>query len=171
MLQASLMSQFFAFIGEIMFGSKKPAPPETTVTPEQAAAAPEAAPEAPPAAESEEAAPAGREAELEAELAKVKDQLLRTLAEALVGADMFLGLSVAGACKQDMIRQMRPNPIIFPMANPTPEIMPEEILAVRPDASSAQAAAIIPTRSTTSWDFLSSFAGRWMCMRPPSTRK
>ncbi|MCA0454362.1 MAG: NADP-dependent malic enzyme [Chloroflexi bacterium] len=58
----------------------------------------------------------------------------RTLAEALVGADMFLGLSVAGACKPVMIREMNPNPIIFPMANPTPEIMPEEILAVRPDA-------------------------------------
>ena len=58
----------------------------------------------------------------------------RTLAEALDGADMFLGLSIAGVCKQDMVKHMAASPIIFPMANPTPEIMPEEVLAVRPDA-------------------------------------
>ncbi len=58
----------------------------------------------------------------------------RTLAEALNGADMFLGLSIAGICTQEMIRHMAADPIIFPMANPTPEIMPEEILAIRPDA-------------------------------------
>ncbi|MEO8613294.1 MAG: NADP-dependent malic enzyme, partial [Chloroflexota bacterium] len=58
----------------------------------------------------------------------------RTLAEALDGADMFLGLSIAGICKPDMVKQMAENPIIFPMANPTPEIMPEEVLAVRSDA-------------------------------------
>lgn len=58
----------------------------------------------------------------------------RTLAEALEGADVMLGLSVAGSVTQDMVRRMASNPIIFALANPTPEIMPEEVLAVRSDA-------------------------------------
>jgi malate dehydrogenase (oxaloacetate-decarboxylating)(NADP+) len=58
----------------------------------------------------------------------------RTLTEAMVGADVFLGLSVKGAVTQDMIKSMAPNPIIFAMANPDPEITPEEVLAVRSDA-------------------------------------
>ncbi len=59
---------------------------------------------------------------------------LRTLEEALVGADCFMGLSVAGAMTQDMVRSMAKNPIIFAMANPDPEILPEDIMAVRQDA-------------------------------------
>jgi malate dehydrogenase (oxaloacetate-decarboxylating)(NADP+) len=58
----------------------------------------------------------------------------RTLADALKGADVFLGLSVAGAMTQDMVRSMGPNPIIFAMANPDPEITPPDAKAVRPDA-------------------------------------
>ncbi|MDX2136590.1 MAG: NADP-dependent malic enzyme [Chloroflexota bacterium] len=58
----------------------------------------------------------------------------RTLEEALVGADVMLGLSVAGSVTQAMVERMAPNPIVFALANPTPEIMPEEVLAVRPDA-------------------------------------
>jgi malate dehydrogenase (oxaloacetate-decarboxylating)(NADP+) len=58
----------------------------------------------------------------------------RTLQEAMEGADVLLGLSVAGSVTQDMVKGMAPNPIIFALANPTPEIMPEEVLAVRPDA-------------------------------------
>src|SRR5688572_12057471 len=58
----------------------------------------------------------------------------RTLAEALVGADVFVGLSAAGALKQDMVVPMAPDPIIFALANPTPEILPEEVAAVRSDA-------------------------------------
>jgi len=58
----------------------------------------------------------------------------RTLAEALVGADVFVGLSAAGALKQHMVVPMAPDPIIFALANPTPEILPEEVSAVRPDA-------------------------------------
>ncbi len=49
-----------------------------------------------------------------------------TLADALVGADVFIGVSVGGAVTKDMVRSMNQNPIIFAMANPTPEIMPEE---------------------------------------------
>ena len=57
----------------------------------------------------------------------------RTLADAVVGADVFYGLSVAGVLKPEMVKTMAKDPIIFAMANPTPEIMPEEALAIRPD--------------------------------------
>jgi malate dehydrogenase (oxaloacetate-decarboxylating)(NADP+) len=58
----------------------------------------------------------------------------RTLEEALVGADIFLGLSAAGALKPEMVMQMAPKPIIFAMANPDPEISPPDAKAARPDA-------------------------------------
>ena len=58
----------------------------------------------------------------------------RTLGEAIKGADVFLGLSVAGAVSQDMVKAMAEKPIIFAMANPDPEIAPPEVLEVRPDA-------------------------------------
>jgi len=58
----------------------------------------------------------------------------RTLAEALEGADVFYGLSVKGAVTQDMVKAMADKPIIFAMANPDPEITPEDARAVRPDA-------------------------------------
>ncbi|MCR9266013.1 MAG: NADP-dependent malic enzyme, partial [Alphaproteobacteria bacterium] len=58
----------------------------------------------------------------------------RTLAEAVDGADCFLGLSVAGALNQDMVKTMAKDPIIFAMANPDPEISPEDARAVREDA-------------------------------------
>ena len=58
----------------------------------------------------------------------------RTLKEALAGADVFLGLSAAGALKPDMMMDMAPSPIIFAMANPDPEITPPEAKAARPDA-------------------------------------
>ena len=62
-----------------------------------------------------------------------QDTELRTLAEALVGADVFAGLSVKGAINGDMIRSMAPDPIVFAMANPDPEITYEEAKASRPD--------------------------------------
>ena len=58
----------------------------------------------------------------------------RTLAEALEGADAFFGLSVKGALTQDMVRSMAARPIIFAMANPDPEITPEEARAASPQA-------------------------------------
>jgi malate dehydrogenase (oxaloacetate-decarboxylating)(NADP+) len=58
----------------------------------------------------------------------------RTLAEALKGADIFFGLSAKGAMTGEMVAQMAPKPIIFAMANPDPEITPEEVAAVRDDA-------------------------------------
>jgi malate dehydrogenase (oxaloacetate-decarboxylating)(NADP+) len=58
----------------------------------------------------------------------------RTLAEALVGCDVFLGLSAKGAVTEEMVKTMAKAPIIFAMANPDPEITPEEVKAVRADA-------------------------------------
>ncbi len=58
----------------------------------------------------------------------------RTLAEAMVGADVFLGLSAKGVLTKDMVATMAPNPIIFAMANPDPEITPEDVASVRTDA-------------------------------------
>jgi malate dehydrogenase (oxaloacetate-decarboxylating)(NADP+) len=58
----------------------------------------------------------------------------RTLAEAMLGADVFYGLSAKGAVTKEMVASMSPNPIIFAMANPDPEITPEEIRSVRDDA-------------------------------------
>jgi malate dehydrogenase (oxaloacetate-decarboxylating)(NADP+) len=58
----------------------------------------------------------------------------RDVAEALVGADVFVGLSVAGAITGEMVAKMAPNPIIFALANPVPEIQPHEVRAVRGDA-------------------------------------
>jgi malate dehydrogenase (oxaloacetate-decarboxylating)(NADP+) len=59
---------------------------------------------------------------------------LRTLEEAMDGADVFLGVSAKGAVTPKMVESMAPNPVIFAMANPDPEITPEEAHAVREDA-------------------------------------
>ncbi|MBS0572001.1 MAG: NADP-dependent malic enzyme [Proteobacteria bacterium] len=58
----------------------------------------------------------------------------RTLDEAMAGADVFLGVSAKGAVTAEMVASMADNPVIFAMANPDPEITPEEAHAVRPDA-------------------------------------
>ena len=58
----------------------------------------------------------------------------RTLAEVIAGADVFLGLSAGGVLKQDMVKSMAAKPVIFALANPNPEITPEDVRAVRDDA-------------------------------------
>jgi malate dehydrogenase (oxaloacetate-decarboxylating)(NADP+) len=63
-----------------------------------------------------------------------QDTPQRTLGEVIAGADVFLGLSAGGVLKPEMVQKMNPKPIIFALANPTPEILPEEIKAVRDDA-------------------------------------
>ena len=63
-----------------------------------------------------------------------QDTPARTLAEVIDGADVFLGLSAAGVLKPEMVSRMAKRPLIFALANPTPEIMPEEVRAVRDDA-------------------------------------
>ncbi|HEY9539033.1 MAG TPA: NADP-dependent malic enzyme [Kiloniellaceae bacterium] len=62
------------------------------------------------------------------------DTELRTLEDAMAGADVCMGLSAKGAFTRDMIRAMAPHPIIFAMANPDPEITPEEVAEIRDDA-------------------------------------
>ena len=62
------------------------------------------------------------------------DTSARTLEEALNGADVFIGLSVQGAVTKAMVKRMAPKPLIFAMANPDPEITPEEVRQVRDDA-------------------------------------
>ncbi len=58
----------------------------------------------------------------------------RTLGEIIEGADVFLGLSAGGVLKPEMVKKMAARPLIFALANPTPEILPEEVKAVRSDA-------------------------------------
>ena len=58
----------------------------------------------------------------------------RTLRDIIAGADVFLGLSAGGVLKADMVKSMAANPLIFALANPTPEILPDEVKAVRDDA-------------------------------------
>ena len=70
----------------------------------------------------------------------------RTLADALEGADCFFGLSAKGAVTADMVRSMAPKPIIFAMANPDPEITPEEVAAVRDDAIMATGRSDYPNQ-------------------------
>jgi malate dehydrogenase (oxaloacetate-decarboxylating)(NADP+) len=74
------------------------------------------------------------------------DTPARTLAEALDGADVFFGLSVAGALTPQMVRTMAPDPVIFAMANPDPEITPEEVAKVRPDAIMATGRSDYPNQ-------------------------
>lgn len=70
----------------------------------------------------------------------------RTLAEAMEGADVALGLSAAGAITKEMVASMAKNPIIFAMANPTPEISPEEVAEVRDDAIMATGRSDYPNQ-------------------------
>ena len=76
----------------------------------------------------------GREANMEATKARyARETAERTLGDAMVGADIFLGLSAAGVLKQEMVASMAEKPMVFALANPTPEIMPELAREVRPD--------------------------------------
>jgi malate dehydrogenase (oxaloacetate-decarboxylating)(NADP+) len=71
---------------------------------------------------------------------------MRTPADAFVGADVFVGLSAANSVTADMVRAMAPDPIVFALANPTPEIMPDEVRAVRPDAVIATGRSDFPNQ-------------------------
>jgi malate dehydrogenase (oxaloacetate-decarboxylating)(NADP+) len=77
----------------------------------------------------------GRPGELDPYKAKFANKTkARTIAEALVGADVFVGLSVAGAITGEMVAKMAKKPIVFALANPEPEILPDQVRAVRSDA-------------------------------------
>ena len=70
----------------------------------------------------------------------------RSLGEVIEGADIFLGLSAGKVLKPEMVKRMGPRPLIMALANPTPEILPEEALAVRPDAILATGRADYPNQ-------------------------
>ncbi len=74
------------------------------------------------------------------------DTKARTLADALQGADVFVGLSVAGIVTGDMLQGMTKRPVIFALANPTPEIMPDEAKQARPDAIVATGRSDFPNQ-------------------------
>lgn len=71
---------------------------------------------------------------------------LKTLADAIKDADVFIGLSSKGAVSKDMVKSMAKDPIIFAMANPDPEIMPEDVAAVRSDAIMATGRSDYPNQ-------------------------
>lgn len=83
----------------------------------------------------------------------------RTLAEVMGGADVFLGLSAGGVLKPEMVMQMAPKPLIFALANPTPEILPEEAMAVRPDAILATGRSDYPNQVNNALCFPYIFRG------------
>jgi malate dehydrogenase (oxaloacetate-decarboxylating)(NADP+) len=83
----------------------------------------------------------------------------RTLKEAMTGADVFIGLSVAGAVTQDLITVMADRPIIFAMANPVPEIMPDLVKEVRPDAIVATGRSDFPNQVNNVMGFPYIFRG------------
>ena len=87
----------------------------------------------------------------------------RKLAEVIGDADVFLGLSAGGVLKPEMVAQMAPRPIIFALANPTPEIMPDEAKAVRPDAILATGRSDFPNQVNNVLCFPYIFRGALDC--------
>ncbi|NDC07946.1 MAG: NADP-dependent malic enzyme [Oxalobacteraceae bacterium] len=94
----------------------------------------------------------------------------RTLAEVIPGADIFLGLSAGGVLKQDMVRQMAPRPLVLALANPTPEILPEEVRAVRDDAVIATGRSDYPNQVNNVLCFPYIFRGALDCGATTITR-
>jgi malate dehydrogenase (oxaloacetate-decarboxylating)(NADP+) len=92
-----------------------------------------------------------------------QDTAHRTLAEAIDGADVFLGLSAAGVLKPAMVKSMAARPIIFALANPTPEITPEEVKAVRDDAIMATGRTDYPNQVNNVLCFPYIFRGALDC--------
>ena len=90
---------------------------------------------------------AGRQKGMDEQKAQfAQDTEARTLAEVIGGADVFLGLSVGGVLTADMVKQMAANPLILALANPNPEILPEDAMAVRPDAMIATGRSDYPNQ-------------------------
>jgi malate dehydrogenase (oxaloacetate-decarboxylating)(NADP+) len=95
----------------------------------------------------------------------------RSLYDAIKGADVFLGVSVKGALTPDMLRAMAPNPIIFAMANPDPEITPEEAAEVRDDAIVATGRSDYPNQVNNVLGFPYIFRGALDVQATPSTTR
>jgi len=89
----------------------------------------------------------GRPGEMDPYKAKFANKTkARTIADALVGADVFVGLSAAGAITGEMVAKMAKRPIVFALANPEPEILPEQVRAVRSDAIIATGRSDFPNQ-------------------------
>jgi malate dehydrogenase (oxaloacetate-decarboxylating)(NADP+) len=95
----------------------------------------------------------------------------RSLSEIIVGADIFLGLSAGGVLKQEMVMQMAPRPLILALANPTPEILPEEVKAVRSDAVIATGRSDYPNQVNNVLCFPYIFRGALDCGATTITRQ
>jgi malate dehydrogenase (oxaloacetate-decarboxylating)(NADP+) len=87
----------------------------------------------------------------------------RTLADAMRGADVFIGLSIGGVVTQDMVRSMAPNPIVFAMANPDPEIAYDDAVAARPDVIMATGRSDYPNQVNNVLGFPFIFRGALDC--------
>ncbi|WP_322991498.1 NADP-dependent malic enzyme [Limnohabitans sp.] len=87
----------------------------------------------------------------------------RTLRDVIAGADVFLGLSAGGVLKQDMVQSMGPKPLIFALANPNPEINPEDVKAVRDDAIMATGRTDYPNQVNNVLCFPYIFRGALDC--------
>jgi malate dehydrogenase (oxaloacetate-decarboxylating)(NADP+) len=95
----------------------------------------------------------------EAKAAYARDTQARTLADCMEGADIFLGLSAAGVLKPEMVAKMAKDPVIFALANPTPEILPEIARAARPDAIIATGRSDYPNQVNNALCFPYIFRG------------
>ena len=100
-----------------------------------------------------------------------QDTAARTLAEVIPGADIFLGLSAGGVLKQEMVRQMAPRPLVLALANPTPEILPEEVREVRDDAVIATGRSDYPNQVNNVLCFPYIFRGALDCGATTITRE
>ncbi|MDA0189580.1 MAG: NADP-dependent malic enzyme, partial [Proteobacteria bacterium] len=106
----------------------------------------------------------GRDANMEPTKARyAQDTAARTLGDAIVGADVFLGLSTAGVLKPEMLATMAKQPIVFALSNPTPEIMPELARATRPDAIIATGRSDYPNQVNNVLCFPFIFRGALDC--------
>ena len=95
----------------------------------------------------------------------------RSLAEVIPGADIFLGLSAGGVLKPEMVAQMNAKPLILALANPTPEILPEEVKAVRNDAVIATGRSDYPNQVNNVLCFPYIFRGALDCGATTITRQ
>jgi len=95
----------------------------------------------------------------------------RSLLDVIPGADIFLGLSAGGVLKQDMVAKMGPNPLILALANPNPEILPEDVKAVRGDAIIATGRSDYPNQVNNVLCFPYMFRGALDCGATTITRE
>ena len=95
----------------------------------------------------------------------------RSLADVIPGADIFLGLSAGGVLKQDMVAKMAPSPLILALANPNPEILPEDVKAVRSDAIIATGRSDYPNQVNNVLCFPYMFRGALDCGATTITRE